>query len=559
VSPDTPYTVGDLIAEFLGKCEVETVFGVVSVHNVPMLDAVARSNRIRFIMARGELGAGHMADGYARASGKLGVFFSSTGPGASNAATGLVEARFASTPVLHVTGQTKTAFVDRDMGTVHDIPDQLGLLAAAGKAAFRVRTPTDAFAVLREAVATAFSFPCGPVSVEVPIDVQSAPVARPAGLDDYEVPVVAHAPVAPAELDALVEAVAKARRPMMWVGRGARGAGAELAKLLDLGFGMVTSLAGRASVPEDHPMNLGSLNGTGFPLIEDFYETCDLMLVVGSHLRGYETGDFTATFPKNLIQIDIDPRADGRTYPNQGFVNGEASEVLAAVIERAGPRMQVDPGFRDEFAKLKALARASFKATLGPYATFAEQLRAVMPKDAIWARDITTNNSSWGHRLLQLYDPSTNVYPISGGIGQGMCLGIGAALSPGERKTMILIGDGGFALNMGELWTAIQEKLDVVILLANDNGYGVIRQIQDKVAGGRQVYDDLLSPDFKALAALAKIPFWRVSKPEEFGSTVAQAIAVRGPTMVEIDMVTIGKHPPYWPIGPKIPTLATAQ
>ena len=250
---DAAYTVSDLIAEFLARCEVETVFGVVSVHNVPMLDAVARSNRIRFVMARGELGAGHMADGYARASGKLGVFFSSTGPGASNAATGLVEARFASTPVLHITGQTKTAFVDRDMGTVHDIPDQLGLLGAAGKAAFRIRAPQDAFAVLREAVATAFSFPCGPVSVEVPIDLQSLPVARPAGLDDYAIPTPVTAPAAAAELDALVEAVAKARRPMLWVGRGARGAGVELAKLLDLGFGMVTSLAGRATVPRITP------------------------------------------------------------------------------------------------------------------------------------------------------------------------------------------------------------------------------------------------------------------------------------------------------------------
>ena len=140
-----------------------------------------------------------------------------------------------------------------------------------------------------------------------------------------------------------------------------------------------------------------------------------------------------------------------------------------------------------------------------------------------------------------------------------MCLGIGAALSPGARKTIILIGDGGFALNMGELWTAIQENLDVVIIVGNDNGYGVIRQIQDKVAGGRRMYDDLLTPDLKELAKVAGIPFWRVSRPEDFGAMVEQAVAVRGPTMVEIDMVTIGVFPPYFPIGPKVPTVSVPQ
>src|SRR5262250_2768278 len=112
------YTVGDLVAEFLSQCGVTTAFGIASVHNIPMLDAIGRRNAIRFIMARGELGGAHMADGYARVNGGLGVLFSSTGPGAANAIGGLIEARFSGTPVLHITGQTSTRFVDREMGTV---------------------------------------------------------------------------------------------------------------------------------------------------------------------------------------------------------------------------------------------------------------------------------------------------------------------------------------------------------------------------------------------------------------------------------------------------------
>lgn len=547
------YSVSDLIAEFLAKCDVTTAFGVVSVHNIPILDAISRDGSVRFVMARGELGASHMADGYARASGKMGVLFTSTGPGAANAVTGLVEAQFASSPLLHITGQTATKFLDRGMGCVHDIPDQLGLMRSAGKSAFRVSTPGDTFAVLRQAVAEAVSFPRGPVSVEVPIDVQRMPVVRPVALDHYTMPSMAQIMPSEVELEALAARVVKARRPMLWLGRGASACGAQARALLDMGFAMVTSTAGRGVVSEDYPMTLGSLNGGGgVAVVEHFYESVDLMLVVGSRLRGHETQDFSLALPKNLIQIDLDPRADGRTYANIGFVHGDAAAVLDDLSERIRDRMRVDPAFKDDFARLKTVARASYKKALGPYETFSDQLRNVMPKDAIWARDITINNSTWGNKHFPLYDPSTNIYPISGGIGQGMCLGIGAALSPGARKTVILIGDGGFALNLGELWTAIQEKLDVVIIVANDNGYGVIRQIQDKTAGGRRRFDDLLSPKLEDLASVAALPYWRVSRSEDFGATVKQALAVNGPTMVEVDMTVIGEHPPYYPFGPKI-------
>ncbi len=550
------YTVSDLIAEFLHQCGATTAFGVVSVHNIPMLDAVSRDGRIRFVMARGELGASHMADGYARAAKALGVLFTSTGPGAANAVTGLVEARFASTPVLHITGQTSTRFIDRGMGSVHDFTDQLALMQAAGKSAYRIQHPADAFAILRKAVADALTPPRGPVTVEVPIDVQSAGVERPAGLARYAPPDSAPLRPSEADLDALAEIVSAARRPMLWLGRGAAGAGAAAERLLQLGFGMVSSMAGRGAVPDDHPQNLGALNGGGgLATVEDFYTNVDLMLVAGSRLRGHETQDFSLVLPANLIQIDTDPRADGRTYPNKGFVQGDAALVLDGLADRLSGRMAVEPRYPYEITRLKATAQASFKASLGPYASFAGQLRAVMPRDAIWARDITINNSTWGNKLLPLYDPSTNIYPICGGIGQGLCLAIGAACSPGGRKTVALIGDGGFALNLGELWTVIQERLDMVVIIANDNGYGVIRQIQDKTAGGRRRFDDLLSPDLGRLAELAGAPFWRVGRAEDFGPTVAQAMAVKGPTIVEVDMIAIGDHPPYYPFGPKIETV----
>jgi len=170
------YTVGDLVAEFLSACGVTTAFGIASVHNIPMLDAIGRRNTIRFMMARGELGGAHMADGYARASGGLGVIFSSTGPGAANAVGGLVEARFAGSSVLHITGQTATKFADRALGMVHDAYDQLGMLRSVSKSAYRIRSAEQALGVLTRAATDALTPPTGPVSVEVPIDLQRAPI-----------------------------------------------------------------------------------------------------------------------------------------------------------------------------------------------------------------------------------------------------------------------------------------------------------------------------------------------------------------------------------------------
>src|ERR671933_469671 len=182
------YTVGDLVAEFLAACGVTTAFGIASVHNIPMLDAIGRRNTIRFMMARGELGGAHMADGYARVNGGLGVLFSSTGPGAANAVGGLIEARFAGSPVLHITGHTATKFADRELGTVHDPADQLGMMRSVSKSAYRIRSAPQALGVLTRAAVEALSAPRGPVSVEVPIDIQREKIERPAMLDNFVLP-----------------------------------------------------------------------------------------------------------------------------------------------------------------------------------------------------------------------------------------------------------------------------------------------------------------------------------------------------------------------------------
>jgi acetolactate synthase I/II/III large subunit len=537
-----PYTVGDLVAEFLPAIGVRTAFGIVSVHNIPMLDALSQRNAVRYVMARGEMGGAHMADAYARVSGGLGVLFSSTGPGAANAVPGLVEARFAGSPVLHMTGQTATRHIDRDMGTVHDVPGQTAMLAAVCKRAFRVRAASEALGTLAAAATAALTPPMGPVSVEIPIDLQRAEVARP----DWSAFALAPPPALPPEPSALAAAIAllsRAERPMLWLGNGAKGARAAALRLLDLGFGAVHSWNGRGIIAEDDPRTLGGLHGNGSAPVRDLYAGCDAMLVVGSRLRGHETQDFSLPLPRPLIHVDVDPAANGRTYAADLFVPGDAALTLHAIADALSPR---PPALHADIAALKPRAIAAYAAGLGPYEHFPATLRAAMPRDAVFVRDITISNSAWGNRIFPVFGERDAVHPVGAAIGPGLPLGIGAALGAPGRRALAMVGDGGFAVNLPELWTAVQERAELVVMVMNDRGYGVIRHIQD-FAAGRRFYHDLQGPDLMALAALAGLPGMRVSGAEDFGPVLSRAFATPGPVLVEVDMASIGDHPPYAP------------
>lgn len=545
----TEYTVSDLIAEFLEKAGVQMAFGVISVHNIAIMDAISRRNRVRIVPARGEAGAAHMADGYARAGIGTGVLITSTGPGAANACGGLLEAWTASTPLLHITGQSKIQHIERGRGTTHETQDQLGMLRSVGKDAFRINRPQDAMAVLTKAVLMAETAPRGPISIEVPADIQRAALLRPAHLDTLLL--APEPPPRPHHLtiEQMAAMVRASRRPILWLGAGAKvaGYGRLLSLLMEKGFACVTSWQGRGAVPEKHPMSLGALNGGGIPLIETFYESCDLMIVLGSRLRGHETIDFSVKLPATRIQVDLDPTAENRTYPCDLFVQGGADAVIGDLLKLLDG-WAPDPVFAADVGRTKDRARAAFKATLGPYATFAEQLQPVLDEGVIFARDVTINHSTWGHRLTQMVRSEQNIYPVAAGIGQGLSLAIGAALT--GQKTLCMTGDGGFMLNVGELWTAIQERPDLTILVMNDAGYGVIRHIQDATGAGRR-HETLTMPDLAQLAGMTGLPFWRVSEPAGFGSAVAEAVAHAGPALVEVDMTAIGPHPPYFPYGPK--------
>jgi len=532
-------TVGAAIAQFLHHCDVRAMFGVISIHNMPILDAINAQGQVRFVMARGEAGAANMADAYARTTGGLGVCLTSTGTAAGNAAGAMVEALTAGTPLLHITGQIETPYLDQDLGYIHEAPDQLSMLKAISKAAFRVRSAQTALSTIKKAVQLAMTAPRGPVSVEIPIDIQAALIDAPDDLNPL--PVTAIAPD-PRAITQLADALARAKRPLLWLGGGARHAGKAVQRLLDMGFGVVTSTQGRGIVSEDHPQNLGAYNLQA--PVEAFYQSCDAILVVGSRLRGNETLKYQLKLPKPLLRIDADPAADNRGYANAQFVCADSALALDALADALEGRLEIDPTFAAELDTAHQSARQHLLDGLGVYRQLVETLQAAAGRDFNWVRDVTVSNSTWGNRELRMFDPRSGVHALGGGIGQGLAMGIGAAIAAAltapARKTFALCGDGGFILNLGELATAVQEQAPVIYILMNDQKYGVIQNIQDAHYGGRRCYVDLHTPDYTQLSAALKLPHTCVNELAQLAQVLHHAVHTPGPYLVEIDMTAIG-------------------
>jgi acetolactate synthase-1/2/3 large subunit len=545
-------TGGDVVAAVLEAAGVRAAFGVISIHNMPILDALMRRGVVRCVAARGEAGATNMADAYARASGGLGVSVTSTGTAAGNACGAMVEAQTAGTPLLHITGQIEVPYLDRERSYIHEARDQFTMLRAVSKQAYRVWSAETLLGTLRDAMATALAAPTGPVSIEIPIDIQSAEMAMPPLEELLPLPTPAP-PLDVVSLDALARDVQRARRPLLWLGGGAKHAGVAVRALVERGFGVVSSANGRGILPEDDPMSLGSF--TTAPAVEELFATCDALVVVGSRLRGNETLQWKLRLPKHIYQIDVDATARDRSYATARFVTGDARDALDYLAEALTP-LDLDPAFAGDVRAARERADDALRRTLGPYEDLVHALRTWMPADARWVRDVTVSNSTWGNRYVPLRSPRAGVHALGGGIGQGVPMAIGAALA-GEEKTVALTGDGGLQLCIGELATLVQEDADVLLLVMNDRGYGVIRNIQDHKFGGRHYLANILTPDLQAIAAAIGLPSVRVADTASFEEALRTLGSRRGPALLEVDMVAFGPYAAAF-AGPPVRAAAPA-
>lgn len=537
---------GDLVVALMDALGIDTAFGVVSVHNMPLIDAISRDRR--FVPVRHEAAAVNAADGYGRARGGIGLAITSTGTGAGNAAGSLIESLAAGSRVLHLTGQIETAHLGRGRGFIHETKDQFGMLTAVSKEAFTIDSLETAGPILAEAAGRALSAPTGPVSVEWPIDLQyaPAPVALP--------PVVVDDPVgADAEqIAAAAAALAAAERPLIWAGGGAHGARDQVEQLLTtLKAGLFTSNSGRGTVREDHGACLG--NFASNPESAELLSRADVLLSIGTHFRSNETRDYSLELPTLHIQLDVDPAAVGRTYPAEIGLVGDAALTLDALLKALPDRTATDDGWLTEVARTRRNTHQQLRDAIGWQAKICDGVRAALPWGSVIARDVTIPSSTWGNRLFSVGHPRENIFPLGGGIGQGLAMGIGAAIARPDEPTLCLAGDGGLAVHLGEMLTLAQERPWMVLLLFNDRGYGVLRNTQDAFVSRRSGVD-LTTPDFRLLAESMDLPYHPVRGLEEVEHALASALGERGPSVIEVDVDAFGPLPTPFTPPVRIPT-----
>lgn len=531
----TKVTVGELVARVLEEHGVSDVFGLISIHNLPIADAIGRRNKIRFICSRGEAGCVNMADAYSRFKG-LGVAITSTGAGSGNAIGSLVEACNAGSPVIHITGQVEKEYLDRDASFIHEAADQLGYLKSSSKAAFRILSPEHAVGMVREAIRVATTVPKGPVSIEIPIDVQATTVELPAELSyvgALQLPAASKAAV-----DFVTEQIKSAKKPILWIGGGCLGASDEVTALADMGIPVVSSTHARGVLADSHPRSLNAFHNSSE--VEKLITDSDVCIVIGSRLRSNETKTYSLKFPENLIQIDATPMAQQRNYSVKHFFCAEAKSFLQQVIEQLGDTSKVDGNYDQHIKTAKDFAINALETQLGPYAELCYSLRKALPADGILVRDITMSGSTWGSRLFPVNQPLQNIHSLAGAIGLGLSHGIGTAIANPDKKIVALVGDGGLMLGVGEIATAIQENANMILLVMNDGGYGVMRGIQKQYFDGRQYYNELHTPSFVALGEAMGCKSYKADSLEEFDTKINEAMQQEGMCLVEVNMNAIG-------------------
>jgi acetolactate synthase-1/2/3 large subunit len=541
----TSMTGGEAIVSGLVAHGVETVFGLPGAQTYGLFDALHQA-QLKVIGARHEQACGYMAFGYARASGKVGVFSVVPGPGVLNAGAALLTAFGSNEPVLCLTGQVPMAFLGKGRGHLHEMPDQLATLRTFIKWADRIEYPAAAPTAVSRAFQEMLSGRRGPAALEMPWDVftQRAETAVATVFDPFPAP--------EPDRDLIKKAVAlvtASKTPMIFVGSGAIHAREEILELAEMIDAPVVAFrSGRGIVSNAH--ELGLTIAAAYKL----WPQTDLMIGIGTRME-LPASSFRWPFqPQGLksIRIDIDPVEMRRLTVDVAVVSDAkagARELLAAVA-KAGYRKT--SGGRAAIREASAAALQEIQK-VQPQMTYLNILREVLPHNAIVTDELSqVGFASWYG--FPVYEPRTFITSgYQGTLGSGFPTALGAKIAHPDRPVIAITGDGGFMFGVQELSTAVQFSIGVVTLVFNNNAYGNVRRDQLQRFDGRVVASDLVNPDFVKLAESFGVAASRVTSPDHFRPALEKALAHGGPYLVAIEVPKDSETTPWTFIHPARP------
>jgi acetolactate synthase-1/2/3 large subunit len=539
-------STGDVIAESLVAHGIDTVFGIPGAHMYDFNDALAqRSGALRFITTRHEQGAGYMAFGYAKSTGKVGTYTVVPGPGVLNSGAALCTAYGATAPVLCLTGNIMSHLIGQGRGQLHELPDQLGLLRGLTKWSERINHPTEAGAIMAEAFRQLRSGRIRPVAVEAPWDV----FGLRAEIGSVTAPLPAAQPPSPdpAALAAAVSLIAKARRPLISVGAGALAAGADILELARVLQAPVTAhRSGKGIVSEESPYGMSMVAAW------EYWQQCDLLIGIGSRLELQHLRWRWMPPGLKTIRIDIDPTEMVRLRPDAGMVT-DAALGTRALLGALPARMASTENREELFGQLKQRARSAIME-IQPQMAYLNVIRDVLPRDGFFCEEISQMGftARFGFPVYAPRQYVTCGYQDNLGFGFNTALGVKVA-NP-DKAVVSINGDGGFLFGVQELATAVQHRINVVAIVFNNSGFGNVRRDQTERYGGRLIGADLQNPDFVRLAESFGAVGMKAGSPEELRVALEKALAADAPVVIEVRSVRGGETSPWKYLHPTPPT-----
>lgn len=532
---------GEAIVNGLVAHGVDTVFGLPGAQIYGLFDAFHQA-QLKVIGARHEQACGYMAFGYARSSGRPGVFSVVPGPGVLNASAALLTAFGCNEPVLCLTGQVPTQFLGKGRGHLHEMPDQLATLRTFVKWADRIEYPDNAPALVSRAFQEMLSGRRGPASLEMPWDVftQRTQVTAVKPFDPLPAP-----QPDPDRIKQAADLIAGSKAPMIFVGSGAIEAGEEILELAEMIDAPVVAFrSGRGIVSNAH--ELGLTMASAYKL----WPKTDLMIGIGTRME-LPTMSRWPYQPAGLkcVRIDIDP-VELRRWPADAAVIADAragTADLVAAVRKVG---------YSKTSGRRAAIREATTATeqeiqrVQPQMAYLKILREVLPANAIVTDELSqVGFASWYG--FPIYQPRTFVTSgYQGTLGSGFPTALGAKVANPNKPVVAITGDGGFMFGVQELATAVQFKIGVVTLVFNNNAYGNVRRDQRQHFDGRVVASDLVNPDFVKLAESFGAGAARVTSPDQFRPVLEKALADGGPYVISVEVPTDSEVSPWAFIHP---------
>jgi len=515
---------------------VNMVFGIPGGVMIPIYDAMYGRKDLKNMLMRHEQGAAHAAEGYSRATGKVGVCFATSGPGATNLVTGLANAHMDSIPMLAVTAQVRTTALGKDSFQEADIT---GITMPVTKHNYLVKDVNDLPRVVAEALYIARTGRPGPVLIDIPMDVSLAEI-------DYQpikdVNIRGYSPrvdIDESKIDEAARVIDESERPVIYVGGGVvtSGASEELTRLSEKTHILVANtLLGKGAIDENHPHSLGMLGMHGTAYANHAVHECDLLIAIGARFDDRVTGKLAAFARKaKVIHIDIDPAEIDKTVSVDVAVMGDCREVLAKLVDKVKARKETD--WNKQIMQWKseyALQCPADGDVVLPQCVIAK-LSEFTKGEAIVVTDVG-QNQMFSALFYKAVKPRR--WLSSGGLGTmgyGFPASIGAQVGCPDMPVFVICGDGGFQMTLQELAPAVEHKLPIKIVLLNNGYLGMVRQWQELFWNKRYSGVDIsVQPDFKMLAEAYGAVGLRVTKASEIGAAFEKAMEVNDrPTLIE--------------------------